>query len=128
MALNSILANPAQLRGLFCVKAEREMNDWERTLAWLAGMGALTAVGRALTSKEKLSWKVAVGRTILGSALSTAAALIYIPFPNAPQVVMIGAGAAVGILGEQVLEFAARRLLDFKFGGIRNESIPTFST
>jgi CHASE2 domain-containing sensor protein len=93
------------------------MNDWERTLAWLAGMGALIAVGRALTSKEKLSWKVAVGRTILGSALSTAAALIYIPFPNAPEVVMIGAGAAVGILGEQVLEFAARRLLDFKFGG-----------
>lgn len=28
------------------------MNDWERTIAWLAGVGALVAVGRALTNGE----------------------------------------------------------------------------
>lgn len=93
------------------------MNDFEKTIAWLAGMGALIAVGRALTSQEKLSWRVVLGRTILGSALGTVAALIYIPFPDAPQAVVIGAGAGLGILGEQVLELAARRLISFKLGG-----------
>lgn len=93
------------------------MNDWEKNLAWLAGIGALIAVGRALTSTERLSWRVVVGRTILGSAVATVAALIYIPFPDAPMPVVVGAGAALGILGEQVLELAARRLISFKFGG-----------
>ena len=93
------------------------MQDWEKTLAWLAGMGALIAVGRALTSQEKLSWRVVAGRTILGSAVATVAALIYIPFPEAPMPVVIGAGAGLGILGEQILELAARRLIAFKLGG-----------
>lgn len=93
------------------------MNDWEKTIAWLAGVGALIAVGRALTSQEKLSWRVVLGRTILGSAVAAVAALIYIPFPDAPMPVVIGAGAGLGILGEQVLELAARRLIAFKLGG-----------
>lgn len=93
------------------------MNDWERMIAWLAGVGALVAVGRALTNKEPLSWRVVVGRVILGSALSTVVALMLIPFPGAPMPVLIGAGAALGILGEQVLELAARRLIAFKVGG-----------
>ncbi|OZI74595.1 holin [Bordetella genomosp. 12] len=93
------------------------MNDWEKTFAWLAGMGALIAIGRALTSQEHLSWRVIVGRTILGSAVATVAALIYIPFPDAPLPVVVGAGAGLGILGEQVLELAARRLISFKLGG-----------
>lgn len=93
------------------------MNDWEKNLAWLAGIGALIAVGRALTSTERLSWRVVVGRTILGSAVATVAALIYIPFPDAPMPVTLGAGAALGILGEQVLELVVRRLISFKFGG-----------
>ncbi|WMD23288.1 holin [Achromobacter seleniivolatilans] len=93
------------------------MNDWERTLAWLAGVGALVAVGRALTNKEALSWRVVVGRVILGSALSMVVFLLLIPYPEAPLPVLVGAGAALGILGEQVLELAARRLISFKLGG-----------
>ena len=41
--------------------------------------------------------------------MGTVAPLIYIPFPDAPQVVVIGVGAGLGILGEQVLELAACR-------------------
>ncbi|MCD0496950.1 phage holin family protein [Achromobacter sp. MY14] len=93
------------------------MNDWERTLAWLAGVGALVAVGRALTNKEALSWRVVVGRVILGSALSTVVTLLLIPYPDAPKPVLVGAAAAMGILGEQVLELAVRRLISFKLGG-----------
>lgn len=93
------------------------MNDWERTLAWLAGVGALVAVGRALTNKEAMSWRVVVGRVILGSALSMVVTLLLIPFPDAPMPVLVGAGAAMGILGEQVLELAVRRLISFKLGG-----------
>ncbi|KAK54009.1 holin [Bordetella bronchiseptica] len=93
------------------------MNDWERTVAWLASVGALVAIGRALTNKEALSWRVVVGRVILGSALATVVAVLLIPYPDAPMPVLIGAGAGLGILGEQVLELAARRLISFKFGG-----------
>lgn len=93
------------------------MNDWERTIAWLAGVGALVAVGRALTNKEALSWRVVLGRVILGSALSMVVALLLIPYPDAPMPVLVGAGAGLGILGEQMLELAARRLISFKMGG-----------
>ncbi|AZW22915.1 holin [Bordetella bronchiseptica] len=93
------------------------MNEWERTVAWLASVGALVAIGRALTNKEALSWRVVVGRVILGSALATVVAVLLIPYPDAPMPVLIGAGAGLGILGEQVLELAARRLISFKFGG-----------
>jgi len=93
------------------------MTDWEKTVAWLASVGALVAVGRALTSREPISWRVILGRTILGGALSTVAALMLIPFPDAPMPVLIGAGAGVGILGEQVLELAVRRLIAFRLGG-----------
>lgn len=34
-----------------------------------------------------------------------------------PRCVQIGAGAGLGILGEQVLELAARWLISFKLGG-----------
>lgn len=93
------------------------MNDWEKTIAYLAGVGALVAVGRALTNKEPLSWRVMIGRVILGSALATVAGVLLIPFPDAPMPVLFGAGAAVGILGEQILELGARRLIAFKLGG-----------
>lgn len=93
------------------------MNDWERTVAWLASVGALVAIGRTLTNKEPLSWRVVVGRVILGGALATVVAVLLIPYPDAPMPVLIGGGAALGILGEQVLELAARRLISFKFGG-----------
>ena len=83
------------------------MNEWERTVAWLASVGALVAIGRALTNKEALSWRVVVGRVILGSALATVVAVLLIPYPDAPMPVLIGAGAGLGILGEQVLELAA---------------------
>ena len=86
-------------------------------IAWLAGVGALVAVGRALTNKEPLSWRVVIGRVILGSALSTVVAVMLIPFPDAPMPVLIGAGAALGILGEQVLELLARRVIAVKLGG-----------
>ena len=42
---------------------------------------------------------------------------ILVLFPDAPKPVLVGAGAAMGILGEQVLELAVRRLISFKLGG-----------
>lgn len=92
------------------------MNEFEKTIAYLAGIGALVAVGRALTSAEPVSWHVFIGRVILGSALATVAGMLLIPFPNAPLPVLCGAGAAIGILGEQVLVLAVRRFIAFKFG------------
>ncbi|MNJ80317.1 Phage holin family 2 [compost metagenome] len=43
--------------------------------------------------------------------------LLLIPFPDAPKPVLVGAAAAMGILGEQVLELVVRRVISFKLGG-----------
>lgn len=93
------------------------MEDWQKTVAWLAGVGMLVAVGRALTSKEPLSVQIIVGRTILGGALGLVAGLLLLQFPGIPMPALIGAGAGIGILGEQMLELVVRRFITFRFGG-----------
>lgn len=92
------------------------MNDWEKTIAWLAGIGALVAVGRALKSKEPLTWRIVLGRAILGGALSMVAGVLLVQWPDAPMPVLLGAAAGMGILGEQVLELVVRRVISFQFG------------
>lgn len=92
------------------------MNEIEKTLAWLAGVGIIVAVGKALTTNEPLTFKLVVGRAILGGALSTIAGVALLMFPEVPFVALIGIASALGILGEQFLGVAVRKILNFKFG------------
>ena len=82
------------------------MNEWERTVAWLASVGALVAIGRALTNKEALSWRVVVGRVILGSALANGRGGASDPVSRRPDAGAHRRRRRAGDLGEQVLELA----------------------
>ncbi|WFO09628.1 phage holin family protein [Edwardsiella ictaluri] len=57
-------------------------NEHERTLFTLALIGAGSAIGRVLLSEEPITWKLFIGRTLLGSGLSMSAAALLIQYPS----------------------------------------------
>lgn len=56
------------------------MQEHEKTVLTLIVIGALIGMSRLLVSNEPLSWRMIVGRTILGSATSTIAGVVLIQF------------------------------------------------
>lgn len=85
-----------------------EVPEWARPLAGLMGMGALIAVAKLLVSSEQITFRVVVGRAILGAATSTMAGLVLIQVPNIPPLALIAIGSALGIVGSQYVEKALR--------------------
>ncbi|RYA89665.1 holin, partial [Enterobacter cloacae complex sp. 742-ADZ3-9B] len=57
------------------------MQEYEKGALTLAVMGALIALGKLLSSNEPVTARLAIGRVIVGSALSVAAgsALYLVP-------------------------------------------------
>lgn len=80
------------------------MQEYEKTLISLLVVGGLIGMGRLLVSNEPLSWRMIVGRTILGSATSTIAGLILIQFPDISPVALVSIACALGILGSTYIE------------------------
>ncbi|WP_289332355.1 holin [Acinetobacter baumannii] len=80
------------------------MQEHEKTLMTLLIVGGLIGMGRLLVSNEPLSWRMIIGRTILGSAVSTVAGLILIQFPDISPVSLVGVACALGILGSTYIE------------------------
>jgi len=80
------------------------MQDHERTILWLALMGALIGLGKLFISNEVLTWRLVIGRTIIGAATSTAALAALSYFTTLPPGAIYGLGSVLGIAGAQVLE------------------------
>lgn len=80
------------------------MQDHEKTILSLIFIGAAIGLSRLLVSTEPLSWRLIIGRTILGSATSTIAGLALIQFPDLNPVALIAIGSALGILGSSFIE------------------------
>ncbi|MFI3309290.1 hypothetical protein ACVWV0_004048 [Ewingella americana] len=85
------------------------MQEHEKGLLSLMIIGALIALGKALSSGEHITPSLFIGRIILGSAVSVAAAAILIWIPDINPLALSGAGAALGIAGYQVVEVWIRR-------------------
>lgn len=85
------------------------MQDHEKTLLQLLFMGAVIALGKILTSNEKITPRLVAGRVILGSAISVAAGAALVQFPDMPPLAVNGLGAGLGILGYQFCELWLRR-------------------
>jgi hypothetical protein len=77
-----------------------------KLLALVAAIGLFVGLGKLLASKEPLSWRLAVGRAIVGAGLSVAAAALLAFIPGLNQLALIGMASASAILGEQFLERA----------------------
>ena len=87
------------------------MQDHEKTLLQLLFIGAVIALGKILTSNEKITPRLVAGRVILGSAISVAAGAALVQFPDMPPLAVNGLGAGLGILGYQFCELWLRRRL-----------------
>ncbi|WP_438334679.1 holin [Edwardsiella tarda] len=86
-------------------------NEHERTLFTLALIGAGSAIGRVLLSEEPITWKLFIGRTLLGCGLSISAAALLIQYPSLSPLAVAGVGAALGVAGYQCVEIYLRRWL-----------------
>lgn len=80
------------------------MQEHEKTFLTLLAIGMLIGLSRLLVSSEPLSWRLIIGRTILGGATSSVAGLILIQFPDLHPTALIGLACALGILGSTFIE------------------------
>ena len=80
------------------------MQEHEKTFLTLLVIGGLIGLSRLLVSDEDLSWRLIIGRTILGSAASTIAGLALIQFPDIDPNALIAIASALGLLGSNFIE------------------------
>ena len=85
------------------------MQDHERNFIWLLLLGAGIGLGKLLVSSEDLTVRLCIGRSILGSATTAIAGALLIQLPDMPQIALMGAGSALGIVGAQFLEMWLKR-------------------
>lgn len=78
-------------------------------LLMLVIAGAVIALGRLLVTDEPLRWRTVIGRTILGSATSTIAGLVFWQIPDIHPVALCAIGCALGILGSTYIEELLKR-------------------
>lgn len=80
------------------------MQEHEKTLLTLIVIGGLIGMSKLLVSTEKLTFRVILGRTILGSASSLIAGLVLLQIPDISPLALLGIGSALGILGSTFIE------------------------
>ena len=72
-------------------------------LSPLGILGGIAAASRVLAGAEPITLRLFVGRTLLGSAGVSAAALLVL-HPNLDPLAIAGAGTAMGVAGYQLLK------------------------
>lgn len=93
------------------------MQESEKSLWTLIAMGAVIGVGKLLASDEKLSIRLVIGRTVLGSATSMLAGVVLLQFPDIPHLALMGIASGLGILGAQTIEVLLKRRAGKFIGG-----------
>lgn len=80
------------------------MQEHEKNLLLLIVIGASIGFAKPLVSDEKLTWRLTIGRTILGAATSTIAGTIILQIPDINPLALIAIATALGILGSTFIE------------------------
>ena len=80
------------------------MQEHEKNLLLLIVIGACIGFAKLLVSDEKLTWRLTIGRTILGAATSTIAGAIILQIPDISPLALIAIASALGILGSTFIE------------------------
>ena len=97
-------------------------SEWRDAIAqaFLFGLiGVLTGLGQLLASKERLTWRIVIGRCLSSAGIATAAGVILIAIPNLPPLAQIGLAAALASLGTSGLERLIQRMLGIGGAGSR---------
>lgn len=92
------------------------MTDDESLLVKIGLVGFMLGLAKLLAGDEAITWRKVVGRSLLGTGSSLIAGLVMIPHPNAPQLVVVGAAALLGILGHSLIEWVVITYIDKKKG------------
>ncbi|MFJ5422269.1 holin [Pectobacterium parvum] len=74
-------------------------------------VGAAIGLGKLLVSEERITFRLLVGRIILGSAASMVAGVALIQFPELPELAVLGLASALGIAGSTAIEAIIERKL-----------------
>ena len=80
------------------------MQEHEKSLLTILIIGGLIGIGKLLVSNEPLTFRLIIGRTILGSASSLIAGVILLQIPDISPLALIGIASALGILGSTYIE------------------------
>ncbi len=80
------------------------MEDHEKNLLLLIVIGASIGFAKLLVSDEELTWRLTIGRTILGAATSTIAGAIILQIPDINPLALIAIASALGIMGSTFIE------------------------
>ncbi|AJC16820.1 phage holin family protein [Pandoraea sputorum] len=79
------------------------------TILGLLVLGAVMGVGKLLVSDEILTWRLIVGRAILGAGASMIAGVVLIQIPDIPPLALLGIGSVLGTVGAQFIELQLKR-------------------
>ncbi|NIF80128.1 holin [Paraburkholderia sp. Cy-641] len=85
------------------------MQEHEKTFLELLVMGALIGIAKLLVSSETPTFRLILGRAVLGSATSTVAGVALVQIPNLDPLSLMGIGSALGIVGSQYIELLFRK-------------------
>ena len=80
------------------------MQEHEKNLLFIIVIGALIGFANLLVSDERLTWRLIIGRTILGAATSTISGAIILQIPDINPLALIAIASALGILGSTFIE------------------------
>ena len=92
------------------------MQEHEKSILMIILIGGLIGMSKLLVSKEPLSVRLVIGRTILGSATSLIAGIVLLQIPDIPSLALVGLASALGILGSTFIEEYLKKNVD-KWGG-----------
>ena len=82
-----------------------------KLLALLVFTGAALGLGKLLVSPESLTWRLIMGRVLLGSGASTVAGIGLIWIPDLHPLALVAIGSAFGIIGSAAIEAALKKYL-----------------
>lgn len=80
------------------------MQEHDKSILMLIVIGGLIGMSKLLVSKEPLSVRLLIGRTILGAATSLIAGVVLLQIPNVSPLALIGLASTLGILGSTFIE------------------------
>lgn len=80
------------------------MQEHEKTFWMLVVIGAVIGLSKLLVSEERLTVRLVLGRTVLGSASSVLAGGVLLQIPDIHPLALIAIASALGILGSTFIE------------------------
>lgn len=85
------------------------MKPYHENILILALIGSAVTAGKILSAGEPVTWKLFLGRVILGSAVSLCAGTLLLLWPGISPLAVAGAGSVLGIAGYQCIELWLQR-------------------